>query len=81
MKTMRWKRVIIYSSITSAVFYITAFAYFWFQPEIPMRCMDDLSELTAIVEQEYREGRTTTFTKDMYFNDETQQWCYFDEVD
>ncbi|MGI2193987.1 hypothetical protein ACRN9V_21350 [Shewanella baltica] len=46
-----------------------------------MHCMNDLSELAAIAEQEYREGRTTTFTKNMYFNDETQQWCYFDEVD
>ncbi|AVL27215.1 hypothetical protein CEQ32_23015 (plasmid) [Shewanella sp. FDAARGOS_354] len=29
MKTMHWKRVIIYSSIMSATFYIAAFAYFW----------------------------------------------------
>ena len=81
MGTTRWKRIIIYSSITSAAFYAVAFAYFWLQPELSMHCMNDLSELAAIAEQEYREGRTTTFTKDMYFNDETQQWCYFDEVD
>ena len=43
MKTMHWKRVIIYSSIMSATFYIAAFAYFWLQPVPPMRCMRGLT--------------------------------------
>jgi hypothetical protein len=81
MKSMHWKRVIIYSSITSATFYIVAFAYFWLQPVPPMRCMNELSELADIALQEYKEGRTKAFTQDMYFNEETKQWCYFDEED
>lgn len=41
--------------------------------------MNELSELADIALQEYKEGRTKAFTQDMYFNEETKQWCYFDE--
>jgi|AACY02.3.fsa_nt_gi hypothetical protein len=81
MKTMRWKRVIIASASLTLCGMMGIFIYLILTDTIPMQCIDDLSDLTNIAENQYKQGNTTPLVKEMYYDSNTNKWCYFDEVD
>ncbi|MGL4896526.1 MAG: hypothetical protein ACRC47_17045 [Shewanella sp.] len=81
MQKIRWIRVLLTSTGLTLCYFIVLNVYLILTEPIPMQCFDDLTDISTQAEQHYIQGKSGFFTKKMYYNSNTNQWCYFDEVD